>query len=378
VGRPRGGAAPSLSKNGGRVSSALVDHSSRWERLASRLPELGVDAFLVTKLPNVRYLCGFTGSNGQLLLTESGGVFLTDGRYVEQARHEVPDLGRASYAGEMPPKLAEACRELGVGRMAFEATHLTFDLYSRVTATGLELVPAADEVERLRRVKDPEERALLESAQAITDESFESITGKLVEGVTERSVALDLDTAMRPRGAAASAFEVVVAVGGHAAAHHHRPAERPLGRGDVVKIDFGCVVGGYHSDMTRTIAFGDPPAKLREVHSIVRRAQEAGVQAVRPGTPCQEVDRITREIIREAGYGEQYVHSVGHGVGLEIHEGPWLRPGNEEALPEGAVVTVEPGIYLEGLGGVRIEDMVEVRPSGPHVLPRTGKELIVL
>jgi Xaa-Pro aminopeptidase len=336
------------------------------------------EAFLVTRLPNVRYLSGFTGSNGQLVLTADGGVFLTDGRYAEQSRREVPDLGRSVDSGDFAPRFAETCAELGVSRVAFESTGLTHHSYTTLSATGVELVPTDDEVERLRRAKDPQEREALAAAQAIADQAFDILIGKLIEGVTERTVALDLEVSMRELGAEAVAFDTIVAFGENSAEPHHRPVQRALSHGDLVKIDFGCVVDGYHSDMTRTVAFGEPPARLRAVYEVVRLAQQAGVEAVRAGVPCEEVDRATRDPIQEAGYGEEYRHSVGHGVGLEIHEQPWLRHGNDDPLPEGAVVTVEPGVYLEGEGGVRIEDMVEVTADGGRVLPRTPKEMMVL
>ena len=355
-----------------------MDHASRRARLVARLPELEADAFLVTRLPNVRFLTGFTGSNGQLLLTADGGVFLTDGRYTEQARHEVPDLRRAQYTGELGLVFADLRAELDLGRVAFEAAGVTYKTYQGLSAAGGEMVPTSDEVERLRWVKAPEELAHLEDAQAVADDAFEVVVGKLAEGMTEREVAFELDTAMRRGGAEAVSFETIVAFGESGAEPHHNPGPREVQRGDVVKIDFGSVVDGYHSDMTRTVAFGPPSPRLREVYELVRRAQQAGVEAVRAGVTCSEVDRATREPIREAGYGEQYRHPVGHGVGLEIHGQPWLRQGNDEALPEGAVVTVEPGVYLDGEGGVRIEDMVEVTADGCRVIPRTTKELVVL
>ena len=339
-----------------------------------RLSQLGADAFLVTRLPNVRYLTGFTGSNGQLVLTPDGGIFLTDGRYVHQSRREVPDLALGSYPAEFAPRLAEACRDLQVDRVAFESAGLTHRTFTQLAETGIGLIPTTDEVERLRRIKDPEERAALEAAQAIADQAFDRITGKLSEGVTERDVALELHVAIRGLGAEEVAFDTIVAFGENAAEPHHRPTDFPLSRGNLVKMDFGSVVNGYHSDMTRTVAFGEPDARLKDVYGVVRRAQQAGVDAVRPGALSSDVDRATREPIREAGYGDQYGHGAGHGVGLEIHEAPWLRPGGDESLPEGTVVTVEPGIYLEGLGGVRIEDMVGSRPTGDGswpALPRT-------
>ena len=355
-----------------------MDHAARRRRLASRLPELGADAFLITRLPNVRYLTGFTGSNGQVILKVDGGVFLTDGRYEQQSGHEVPDLRRVTYSAEFVPRFAEACRDLGAGRVAFESAGVTHRTYTLLAQTGIGLIPTTEEVERLRRTKDPEERAALQAAQAMADQAFGRITGKLSEGVAEREVALELDITMRGLGSEGVSFDTIVAFGENAAEPHHRPTGRLLSRGDMVKVDFGCVVNGYHSDMTRTVAFGEPDGRLREIYGVVRRAQQAGVDAVQPGVPCKEVDAATRDPIKEAGYGDRYGHGAGHGVGLEIHEAPWLRPGGDGSLSEGTVVTVEPGIYLEGLGGVRIEDMVEVTAEGGRVLARTTKDLVIL
>jgi Xaa-Pro aminopeptidase len=355
-----------------------VDHESRRSRLAPRLSELAVDAFLITRLPNVRYLSGFTGSNGQLLLTAGNSLFLTDGRYIEQAAHEVPDLSRSHYSGDLGPAFARACLDLGVRRIAFEAAGVTYRMYQALAGDGVELVPTADEVERLRWVKDPEELRQLEAAQAIADDAFDTIVRKLSEGMTEREVAFELDTSMRRAGAEAVSFDTIVAFGENAAEPHHSPATRPLERGDVVKIDFGSVVDGFHSDMTRTVSFGDPDPRFRDIHEVVLRAQQAGIDAVRPGATGGDADRAARDVIEEAGFGDNYTHSLGHGVGLEVHEGPYLRAGGTDALPEGTVVTVEPGVYVSGLGGVRIEDMVAVTAEGCRALPRTPRELIVL
>jgi Xaa-Pro aminopeptidase len=355
-----------------------VDHPARSGRLASRLSDLQAEAFLVTRLPNVRYLTGFTGSNGQLILVPGGGLFLTDGRYAEQSRHEVPDLRREVYAGEFAPPFSAACQSLGVTRVAFESAGVTHRTYTDLGGTGVELIPTRDEVERLRRTKEPGELRQIEAAQAITDEAFEIVTAKLVEGITEKDAALELDTVMRRLGADGLAFDTIMAYGENAAEPHHSPTGRALARGDLVKMDFGCVVEGYHSDMTRTIAFGEPADRLREVYEVVRAAQQAGVDAVRAGASGGDVDGVARDVIREAGYGQHFRHGLGHGVGLEIHEGPSLRTGGTDVLPEGAVVTVEPGVYLDGVGGVRIEDMVEVTADGCRVLPRTTKELLVL
>jgi Xaa-Pro aminopeptidase len=342
------------------------------------LPELDVEAFLVTRLPNVRYLTGFSGTNGQAVLTAEEGVFLTDGRYAEQARHEVLGLRRGAYSGDFVNAFAEACRDLGVRRVAFETSGVSYRLHSELSATGIDLVPVDDEVERLRWAKDAGEIGLLNVAQSIADHAFEAILDKLAEGVTERGMAFELDTLLRREAADGLAFDTIMAFGESAAEPHHHPTDRPLSRGDVVKMDFGCVVGGYHSDMTRTVAFGEVPGQLQEVYAVVQKAQQAGVDAVRAGVTGESVDLATRQLISDAGYGEQYKHSLGHGVGLEIHEPPWLRAGSDQVLPPGAVVTVEPGIYLDSVGGVRIEDMVEVTPGGCRVIPSSSKELMVL
>jgi Xaa-Pro aminopeptidase len=332
----------------------------------------------VTHLPNVRYLTGFSGSNGQAVLTPDGGRFLTDGRYGEQAKREVPELERVLYTGSMAPVVGRACGDLGVRRLAFESASVSHQLFGELSGLGLELISTQGEVERLRWVKDPEEIGHLRAAQAIADEAFGAVVPTLAAGVTEREVALALDVQMRRRGAGGLAFDSIVAFGESAAEPHHEPTDRPLGPGDVIKLDFGCAVAGYHSDMTRTLALGEPPAQLREVYELVRRAQQAGVDAIRAGATGDLVDGVCRTMIATAGYGAQFSHGLGHGVGLEIHEGPSLRAGGTDVLPAGAVVTVEPGIYLAGLGGVRIEDMVEVSAEGGRVVPTVPKDLLIL
>ncbi len=357
-----------------------MDHALRRARLAQGLSERGVEALLVTRLPNVRYLTGFTGSNGQLVVGEAGAVFLTDGRYEEQASREVPDLERAVYRDGLAAAVRDACRRLSATRLGFEAAGLTVRAHGELLAAleDVELVALGPEVERLRWVKDGEELVALGRAQELTDLAFDHLLGLLREGVTEREVALELEVVMRRAGADGTAFEPIVAFGEHAAEPHHRPTDRPLSRGDVVKLDFGAEVAGYHADMTRTVALGEPPAELREAHGLVLRAQRAAVAALAAGVPAAEVDRAARAVIADAGYGERFPHGLGHGVGLEVHEGPTLRASSEDVLPAGAVVTVEPGIYLPGLGGIRVEDMVVVEDGGGRVLGASTRELVVL
>ena len=358
-----------------------MDHELRRGRLAARLPDLEVDAVLVTQLPNVRYLTGFTGSNGQALLARGGGEFFTDGRYTEQSRREVEDLERTTYSDGFPEPLVASCRGFGVARLGFEAAGVTFELWERLRAKaeGIELVPLQGEVERLRWAKDGEELALLGRAQEAADRAFEDVVlDGLRAGMTERELAFDLELAMRRAGAEGLAFETIAAFGPNAAEPHHDPTDRPLSRGDIVKLDFGARVGGYHSDMTRTVALGEPDGRLREIHDVVATAHRAGVDAVRTGAKSADIDRAARDVVEQAGYGDLFTHGLGHGVGLEIHEGPSLRRDGEDVLPAEAVVTIEPGVYVPGLGGVRIEDMVEVTDAGGRVIPRSTRDLVVL
>ncbi len=356
-----------------------MDFPGRRERFAARLSELGFDAILITRLPNVRYLTGFTGSNGQVLLHADRTTFLTDGRYTEQSRREVPDLERTTYSA-FPSAFADACRALEVARVGFEAGGVTYKLYRDLAEAGdgVELVAVGEEVERLRWIKEPEEVEMIAEAQAVTDDCFDRIVAKLSEGMTEREVALEMELIMRQNGADGLAFDSIVAFGESAAEPHHHPGDRDLRRGDVVKLDFGALYRGYHADMTRTVAYGEPPPELREIHDLVKAAQQAGIDAVKPGIAGSEPDAAARAVIDEAGRGREFSHSLGHGVGLEIHEGPTLRAKSDDVLPVGAVVTVEPGVYVPGLGGVRIEDMVEVTEDGCRPMPRSTKDLVVL
>jgi Xaa-Pro aminopeptidase len=359
-----------------------MDHRSRRERLGERLVLLELDVLIVTRLPNVRYLTGFMGSNAQVVVARDGsGVFLTDGRYEQQATHEVPDLDRYAYRQGYPRPLLDACGALDAARAGFERRGLTFDDWTQLgdAADGLELVPAGPEVEALRRVKDADELELIGRAQRFTDDVFERVVlnGGLRAGVTERQLACRMEIAMLDAGTE-RAFEPIVAFGAHAAEPHHHPTDRELMSGDVVKLDFGALADGYHSDMTRTVAFGDPDPRLREIRDVVAAANGAGIDAVRPGASTVEVDAAARAVVADAGFGDAFPHGLGHGVGLEIHEDPFLRWHGGVKLEEGMVVTVEPGVYIPGLGGVRIEDMVEVTADGGRPMPRSPKELIVL
>ena len=348
--------------------------------MAERLPELGVDAVLISKLSNVRYLTGFTGSSASVLVGTEGSAFFTDGRYAEQSRLEVPDLDRVASMEPPAPAMLDRCRRLGVRRLGFERHAVTVEQHEtwKEAFEDLELVGLGQEVDRLRWTKDPEELGLLSAAQEATDSAFADILDVLAIGITERQVATRLEQDVMLHGADGVAFDPIVAFGEHAAEPHHRPTHRALTEGDVIKMDFGGLVAGYHTDFTRTVAFGEPAPELRKVHDLVAEAQQAGIDAIRPGAVGRDVDEAARSVIRDAGYGDRFDHGLGHGVGLDIHEGPSLGTRSDDELPVGAVVTVEPGVYLPALGGVRIEDAVQVTEDGGRPLGSSTRELIEL
>jgi Xaa-Pro aminopeptidase len=355
-----------------------MDHAGRRAVLAAAFGQMRVDALLVSSLPNVRYLSGFSGSNGLLIVAADGAVLLTDGRYVLQAGTEAPGVRVVQAPGDVPAAVAATADALGVGMLGFEPDDLTVQRHADLRALGVELAGVRGAIEALREVKDREELELIRLAQEVSDHAFAVVTGKLAEGMTEREVAFELEAAMRQGGADGVAFDTIVAFGPNGAEPHHHPGDRHLSRGELVTMDFGALVRGYHSDMTRTVAFGEPAGRAREVYELVRTAQQAGVDAVRAGATVEEVDHASRAVIEAAGLGDAFVHGLGHGVGLQIHERPWLRRDGTDLLRTGAVVTVEPGVYLAGELGVRIEDMVEVTTDGGAVLAASPKELVVL
>ncbi|WP_127783146.1 Xaa-Pro peptidase family protein [Rhodococcus sp. X156] len=360
------------------------NHSQRRAALRTLLRADGCDALLVTDLLNVRYLTGFTGSAGALLVSatdEERTVFCTDGRYRSQSAQQVPDLRR-----DIDPPCAQHLGRLaattGVGTLGFESHVLTVDLHAEVAAAaeGVQLVRAPGLVEQLRLVKDEGELELLRAACRAGDRALAELLadGGVRVGRTEVEVARDLEQRMRDAGADGPSFETIVAAGASSAVPHHRPTANVLAPGDFVKIDFGALVGGYHSDMTRTMVLGEPAAWQREIYDLVHTAQAAGCEAVRVGAEAAAVDAAARSIIVDAGYGEYFSHGLGHGVGLEIHEAPGIGPRSTGMLPAGAAVTVEPGVYLQGRGGVRIEDTLVVTGAMPELLTMTTKELLVV
>ena len=357
--------------------------SARADRLSELLPSAGVDALLVTDLVNVRYLTGYTGSNGIVLVGERTRVFISDFRYVEQAAEEVDSSFDRRTAPASTDLLELVSDSLPPGRirLGFEAEHVSVHRHERLeheVGDRVELVGCAGLVESLRAVKDADEIAAIRSATALADASLERLLREGLVGRTEREVALALEHDMRERGAERPSFDSIIAGGAHGALPHAHPREVEIRKGDLVVIDWGAELDGYCSDCTRTVAAGDPGPDAREIYELVLEAQLAGVKGVRGGRATRAVDAGARAVIEAGGYGEQFGHGLGHGVGLAVHEAPYLRQRPDGELQAGNVVTVEPGIYLPGRLGVRIEDLVVVTDDGCEILTAVPKRLIVV
>jgi Xaa-Pro aminopeptidase len=338
-------------------------HAARRARAQEQIATLGADAALITSRPNVRYLTGMVSSNAALLLPADGpGVLATDSRYAEAAVRDCPDLDLV-VERFIEPALASLAAARGLRTVAFEAQDMTVERYQQLSVLdgGPALVPLGRIVEQLRMVKDETEIALLARACAITGEAFAAVLPDIAPGRTERELAVQLERAMIDLGAEAVAFDTIVASGPNGAIPHHAPAGRPFAPGDLITIDCGARYGGYHADMTRTVALGQPAAWQREIYELVATAQRAGVEAATAGADVRTVDAAARDLIAAAGHGDWFTHGLGHGVGLEVHEAPAIGYGRTGTLVDRVPVTVEPGIYLPGRGGVRIEDTIVVR-----------------
>src|SRR5215471_6642532 len=355
-------------------------HAARRERLRAVLAAGDADAALITSLVNVRYLTGLASSNAALLVPADGApVLATDSRYAPAAERDCADLElltcRAAETG-----LAELADRRGLRRLAFEAHEMTVERYDVLSSAAgeLQLRPLGRAVEELRMVKDAAEIALLARACAITGAAFDEVAPRIAAGMTEREFAVLIERAMVDAGAEKPAFDTIVASGPNGAIPHHTPTGRAFAPGDMITIDCGARYGGYHADMTRTVALGSPAPWQLEIYHLVAAAQLAGIAAATVGADVQDVDASARDVIEAAGYGGNFQHGLGHGVGLEVHEAPILGYGRTGRLQDRVPVTVEPGIYLPGEGGVRIEDTLVVRTAGPETLITTTKELLVL
>ena len=356
-------------------------HAARRRRAQQAARDVGADAVLVTVRQNVRYLTGLASSHAALLLPADGaGVLATDSRYALAAERDAPDLELLTERFIEGKLAAEAARR-GVSVLAFEAHEMTVERHAEVVARaeGVTTVPFGKKIEELRMVKDAEELELLATACRLSSQALADVLPEIRPGLSERTLASLLDYRMSQLGADRPAFDTIVASGPNGAIPHHAPTDRPLRRGDLVTMDFGALYRGYHADMTRTVAVGEPAGWQRDVYELVAEAQRTGIDAVEPGAEAGAVDAAAREVIEAAGHAEHFQHGLGHGVGLEIHEAPMLGYGRTGKLTDRVPVTVEPGVYLPGKGGVRIEDVLVVTAGGgARILTSTTRELLVL
>ena len=351
--------------------------ATRADRLSALLAERELDCLLVSDLVNVRWLTGFTGTSGACIVTPEERVFLTDFRYVERAEQEVSGFERVTAGRDMLGDIAERLR----GRAGFDDAHVTVRTHRKLgekAADGVELVAAGGLVERLRAIKDDDERRKMAAAAELADGVYEHMRERGLAGRTEREVALDAERQLRERGAEGPSFPIIVAAAANGALPHATPRDVAIPRGTLVVVDMGALLDGYCSDCTRTFATGELDGEATEVYELVLRAQEAALDAVRAGAACKAVDAVAREIIDAAGHGERFGHGLGHGVGLEIHEEPRLAKTAEGELAAGHMVTVEPGVYVPGAFGVRIEDLVCVTDDGREILTGFPKSLVTV
>jgi Xaa-Pro aminopeptidase len=357
--------------------------AQRTDRLVPLVEERDADLLLVTNLPNVRYLTGFTGTNAAVLVGSDRRTFVTDFRYVERAEREITDFDVVRGRDDLLKTVADLAQEWGVKRVGFEDWHMTVRAHAKLAEhvpDAAELVPASGLVERLRAVKDDAEIAAIRQAAELADEVYRwLVSDHGLVGHTEREVAVAMELRSRELGADGVSFPPIVAAAENGALPHAEPrADPPIPRDTLVVVDYGVIGASYCSDCTRTFATGDIDSEAAECYELVRLAQEAALAAVRAGADERAVDAVARALIADAGRAEQFGHGLGHGVGLEVHEAPRLAPSADGALETGNVVTVEPGVYVPGRFGVRIEDLVVVGATGPEILTSIPKELTVV
>ncbi|WP_394119817.1 M24 family metallopeptidase [Planococcus donghaensis] len=349
------------------------------QKLRTEMKRRDVEAVLVTSPFNLRYITEFTGTAGLALVTQDKAVFITDFRYTEQASVQVKEFEVVQAKKNLMDEAVQAIDSLSIKTLAFEQDYMTYATALQYKEkVEVEMEPISNLIEKIRMVKTPEEVAVLKAAAKIADDAFEHICGFIRPGLTELDVSNELEFFMRKQGATSSSFDVIVASGLRSALPHGVATDKVIEDGDMITLDFGALYNGYISDITRTVAVGEPSAQMKEIYDIVLKAQELGVEKIGPGMSGIEADAIARDFIKSKGYGEAFGHSTGHGIGLEVHESPGLSFRSETILEPGMAVTVEPGIYLPGVGGVRIEDDILITESGNERLTNSTKELRIL
>lgn len=351
----------------------------KFKKLRSEFHNVGIDGLLIASPYNLRYISNFTGTSGAALISTEKAKFITDFRYIEQAKKQCTGFEIVNQGASIAKEVAQQIKELGIKRLGFEQDYVTyaqFKMYEDIFE--VELVPVTGLIEKLRLIKSGAEIKILKEAADIADAAFKHIIDFIRPGITELEVANELEFFMRGCGAASSSFDTIVASGYRSAMPHGVASEKVIEKGDMVTMDFGAYYKGYVSDITRTVAVGKPDPKLEEIYNIVLEAQLRGMDGLKAGMSGKDGDALTRDYITEKGYGDYFGHSTGHGIGLEVHEGPALSMRSDTILKPGMVVTVEPGIYIPGLGGVRIEDDTLIKENSNEALTHSTKELLIL
>ncbi len=353
--------------------------NKRIEQLRKDLHSIQADAILVESPTNRRYLSGFTGTSGALLISEKDAFFITDFRYMEQAKEQCIGFEIVKHTASLYEEAGNLVKKTGITSLAFEKEYTTYATYESLQKhIGADLLPAAGMIEQMRMYKDADELDILKEAAQVADQAFTHITTILKPGVTELEISNELEFFMRKQGAVSSSFDIIVASGWRSALPHGVATDKVIEKGELVTMDYGAYYKGYCSDITRTVAVGEPSAELHNIYTCVYEAQLKAVEAIKPGMTGSEADLIARQYITEKGYGEYFGHGLGHGLGMEVHEGPRVSPKGKQALEPGMVVTVEPGIYVPGTGGTRIEDDIVITQNGNERLTHSPKELMVV
>lgn len=368
-----------LSKEPRAYTPGEIKKMDKIEKIRGEFNEFGIDGMLITSPYNRRYATNFTGTAGVALITHESAYFITDFRYSKQAESQASGYEVIQHAGSIINELSEKVEKNGLKKIGFEQDFITYSEWRKFEdELQAELIPVSRLIEKMRMIKTDDEIAIIKEAADIADAAFKHILHYIKPGAREIDIANELEFFMRKCGAISSSFDIIVASGWRSALPHGVASDKPIQSGDFVTLDYGALHKGYISDITRTVAVGEPSQQLKEIYQIVLEAQMEAVEKIKPGMTGMEADKIARDLIVKHGYGQYFGHSLGHGIGLEVHEGPGLSPRSDEKLAPGMTVTVEPGIYLPNVGGVRIEDDILITDSANERLTHSTKELLIL
>jgi Xaa-Pro aminopeptidase len=351
---------------------------SRLNQLNTYIEEKHLDGVVVLSDFNRRYLSGFTGTSGALVITKDHQYLITDFRYIEQATSQATEFKIIEQTGGLIDEVKQQLKNLGLENVGFEGNLVSYDTYLQLSKSSVSLISISGAIEKIREVKDDNEIAIIQKAAEIVDETYEYVLSIAKSGMTEQELKAKLESKMLELGAEGTSFDTIVASGYRGALPHGVASEKVIEQGELITLDFGAYYKGYSSDITRTFAIGEPDEKMKEIYQIVLTANQKGIEAAKAGITGKELDAVARDYITEQGYGEAFGHSLGHGIGLDVHEGPTLSKKSDSLLQQNNCVTIEPGIYVDGLGGVRIEDDILITENGCELFTKCTKDLIIL